>query len=79
MRIRPKMMTVLTTIAGLAPLLWASGPGADVMKRMAAPMVGGLVSATVLTLLIIPAVYMIWKGRLLKREIMQRFKESLAA
>ncbi len=62
-RVRPKMMTVMTMILGLVPLLWSQGTGADVMKRIAAPMVGGLVTSTVLTLVIIPAIYAIWKGR----------------
>jgi Cu(I)/Ag(I) efflux system membrane protein CusA/SilA len=60
-RLRPKMMTVLAITAGLAPILWSRGTGADVMKRIAAPMVGGMVSATVLTLVLIPAVYLIWR------------------
>jgi len=60
-RLRPKMMTVLAIMAGLAPILWSRGTGADVMKRIAAPMVGGMVSATVLTLVLIPAVYLIWR------------------
>jgi Cu(I)/Ag(I) efflux system membrane protein CusA/SilA len=62
-RVRPKMMTVMTMILGLTPLLWSHGTGADVMKRIAAPMVGGLVTSTILTLVIIPAIYAIWKGR----------------
>jgi Cu(I)/Ag(I) efflux system membrane protein CusA/SilA len=53
-RVRPKMMTVLTTFVGLLPLMWATGSGADVMKRIAAPMVGGLVTSTFLTLEILP-------------------------
>jgi Cu(I)/Ag(I) efflux system membrane protein CusA/SilA len=60
-RVRPKMMTVTAIIAGLLPILWSQGAGADVMKRIAAPMVGGMVSSTVLTLVVIPAVYSIWK------------------
>jgi copper/silver efflux system protein len=66
-RVRPKMMTVMTMILGLTPLLWSHGTGADVMKRIAAPMVGGLVTSTILTLVIIPAIYAIWKGRGLKK------------
>ena len=62
-RVRPKMMTVMTMTLGLLPLLWSHGAGADVMKRIAAPMIGGLVTSTILTLLIIPAIYAIWKGR----------------
>ena len=65
-RVRPKMMTVMTMILGLLPLLWSHGAGADVMKRIAAPMIGGLVTSTILTLVIIPAVYAIWKGRTLR-------------
>ncbi len=56
-RVRPKMMTVVTTIAALAPIMWATGTGSEVMRRIAAPMVGGLVSSTVLTLVVIPALY----------------------
>ncbi len=62
-RLRPKIMTVVAIMAGLAPILWGSGAGADVMKRIAAPMVGGMVSSTVLTLVVIPAVYLLWRGR----------------
>ncbi|MCI0453931.1 MAG: efflux RND transporter permease subunit [Candidatus Dadabacteria bacterium] len=65
-RVRPKMMTVMTMILGLLPLLWSHGTGADVMKRIAAPMIGGLVTSTILTLLIIPVIYAIWKGRSLQ-------------
>lgn len=61
MRVRPKLMTVGTTMIGLVPLLWAQGSGADVMKRIAAPMVGGLISSTFLTLEIIPVVYTYWR------------------
>jgi Cu(I)/Ag(I) efflux system membrane protein CusA/SilA len=56
-RVRPKMMTVTAIIAGLLPILWSTGSGASVMKRIAAPMVGGMVSSAVLTLVVIPAVY----------------------
>ena len=62
-RIRPKLMTVLTMMIGLVPVLWSTGAGADVMKRIAAPMVGGLVTSFVLELLVYPAVFAIWKGR----------------
>ncbi len=67
-RLRPKMMTVTAIIAGLAPILWSTGTGADVMKRIAAPMVGGMVSSTVLTLVVIPAIFLLWRqGRLRRR------------
>jgi copper/silver efflux system protein len=62
-RVRPKMMTVVTTIAALLPIMWATGTGSEVMRRIAAPMVGGMVSSTVLTLVVIPAIYMIVKAR----------------
>jgi Cu(I)/Ag(I) efflux system membrane protein CusA/SilA len=60
-RVRPKMMTVTAIIAGLLPIMWGHGTGASVMKRIAAPMVGGMVSSTILTLIVIPAVYSLWK------------------
>jgi Cu(I)/Ag(I) efflux system membrane protein CusA/SilA len=56
-RVRPKMMTVVTTIAALLPIMWATGTGSEVMRRIAAPMVGGLVTSTILTLIVIPALY----------------------
>jgi len=62
-RIRPKLMTVVAMTAGLLPLLWSSGTGADVMKRIAAPMVGGLFTSFGLELLVYPALFAIWKGR----------------
>ncbi len=62
MRVRPKMMTVTAIIAGLLPIMWSHGTGSDVMKRIAAPMVGGMVTSTVLTLIVIPVVYEMWRG-----------------
>ena len=62
-RVRPKMMTVTAIMGGLLPIMWGHGTGASVMKRIAAPMIGGMVSSTVLTLLVIPAVYSLWKER----------------
>jgi hypothetical protein len=61
MRVRPKLMTVTTMLVGLVPLLWADGSGADVMKRIAAPMVGGLVTSAMLTLEILPVIYTYWR------------------
>jgi Cu(I)/Ag(I) efflux system membrane protein CusA/SilA len=61
-RVRPKLMTVSTMLMGLVPLLWADGSGADVMKRIAAPMVGGLVTSAFLTLEIIPVIYTYWRN-----------------
>jgi Cu(I)/Ag(I) efflux system membrane protein CusA/SilA len=62
-RIRPKMMTVATILVGLLPVLWSQGTGADVMKRIAAPMVGGVVTSAVLELVVYPVLYLIWRGR----------------
>jgi Cu(I)/Ag(I) efflux system membrane protein CusA/SilA len=61
-RVRPKMMTVVAIMAGLLPILWSAGTGSEVMRRIAVPMVGGMVSSTILTLLVIPAIYAIVKG-----------------
>ena len=66
MRVRPIMMTVAAIIAGLLPIMLGSGTGSEVMRRIAAPMVGGMVSATVLTLALIPAVFLLWQKQLLK-------------
>jgi Cu(I)/Ag(I) efflux system membrane protein CusA/SilA len=62
-RVRPKIMTVTAIMAGLVPILWSAGTGATVMKRIAAPMVGGMVSSTVLTLIVIPVIYSMYKER----------------
>jgi Cu(I)/Ag(I) efflux system membrane protein CusA/SilA len=67
-RVRPKMMTVSTIILGLLPMFWGHGTGSEVMRRIAAPMVGGMVSATLLTLLVIPAVYSLWQERRIRFE-----------
>ena len=66
-RVRPKLMTVATTMIGLLPVMYGTETGTRVMKRIAAPMVGGLVSSTALTLVLIPALYLLWKGTLLRR------------
>ncbi|MGB4268277.1 MAG: efflux RND transporter permease subunit, partial [Spirochaetota bacterium] len=62
-RIRPKMMTVMTTMIGLLPIMWSTGTGADMMKRIAAPMVGGLTTSFIMELLVYPAIYYLWKKR----------------
>ncbi len=62
-RVRPKMMTVAAAMMGLMPIMWSTGTGADVMKRVAAPMVGGLATSFLLELLVYPAVYLLWKRR----------------
>ena len=76
LRVRPKLMTVSTTILGLLPIMIGNvfESGSQVMQRIAAPMVGGLVSATILTLLIIPAIYMVWKGYGLRRTIRRELR-----
>ncbi len=63
LRLRPKMMTVITIFAALTPLMLGSGTGAEVMQRIAAPMIGGMVTATLLTLFVIPALFLLWHGR----------------
>lgn len=63
MRIRPKLMTVVTIVAGLTPIFITSGPGADVMRRIALPMLGGMVSTLLLTLVVMPVIYFLWVGR----------------
>jgi Cu(I)/Ag(I) efflux system membrane protein CusA/SilA len=67
MRVRPKMMTVVAIMAGLMPIMWSHGTGSEVMKRIAAPMVGGMISATILTLVVVPAIYGLVKGWNLKK------------
>jgi Cu(I)/Ag(I) efflux system membrane protein CusA/SilA len=67
-RVRPKMMTVVAIMAGLLPILWITGTGSEVMQRIAVPMIGGMVSSTILTLVVIPAIYALIKERGLRRE-----------
>ena len=78
LRLRPKMMTVATIIAGLLPIMYGTGTGSEVMRRIAAPMVGGMVSATLLTLVVIPAVYLLWQGMVIDRENQRLARESIA-
>jgi Cu(I)/Ag(I) efflux system membrane protein CusA/SilA len=61
-RVRPKMMTVVAIMAGLLPIMWSTGAGSEIMQRIAVPMIGGMVSSTLLTLIVIPAVYGLIKG-----------------
>jgi Cu(I)/Ag(I) efflux system membrane protein CusA/SilA len=67
-RVRPKAMTACVIIAGLAPILWSTGTGADVMKRIATPMVGGVVTSTLMELLVYPAIFFLWRSQKLKRQ-----------
>jgi Cu(I)/Ag(I) efflux system membrane protein CusA/SilA len=69
-RIRPKIMTVSVILAGLIPIMFSHGTGADVMKRIAAPMVGGVITSTILELIIYPAIYRIWRGRSLSKTLL---------
>ena len=68
MRLRPIMMTVATIVVGLLPIMFGSGTGSEVMQRIAAPMVGGMVSATQLTLALIPAVWLLWQRAVVRRQ-----------
>jgi len=74
-RVRPKMMTVVAIMAGLIPIMWSTGTGSEVMQRIAVPMIGGMISSTVLTLLVIPAIYALVKQREL-RPLHQTIKEK---
>ncbi|TYO98250.1 Cu(I)/Ag(I) efflux system membrane protein CusA/SilA [Geothermobacter ehrlichii] len=67
-RIRPKIMTICVIIAGLVPIMWSHGAGADVMKRIAAPMVGGVITSGLMELLVFPVIYFMWRGLKLKHE-----------
>lgn len=68
LRLRPIMTTVAAIIAGLLPIMLGGGTGSEVMRRIAAPMVGGMVSATLLTLVVIPVLFLIWRSRPVERE-----------
>jgi Cu(I)/Ag(I) efflux system membrane protein CusA/SilA len=69
-RIRPKFMTVATMFMGLVPIMWSTGTGADVMKRIAAPMIGGIFTSFILELVVYPAIYEVWKWNFeLKKEL----------
>jgi Cu(I)/Ag(I) efflux system membrane protein CusA/SilA len=67
LRLRPKIMTITTMAAGLLPLLWADGAGAEIMRRVAAPMLGGLVTSAFLTLEVLPVLYTIWRSYQLRQ------------
>ncbi len=60
-RVRPKLMTVVAIMAGLLPIMWTHGTGASVMRRIAAPMIGGMITSTILTLVVIPVLYYLWR------------------
>jgi copper/silver efflux system protein len=62
-RVRPKAMTAAVIIAGLLPIMWSHGAGADVMKRIATPMIGGVITSTLMELLVYPAIFYVWRAR----------------
>jgi Cu(I)/Ag(I) efflux system membrane protein CusA/SilA len=68
-RVRPKAMTATVIIAGLLPILWSHGAGADVMKRIATPMIGGVVTSTLMELLVYPAIFFLWRARRFTKEL----------
>jgi Cu(I)/Ag(I) efflux system membrane protein CusA/SilA len=76
-RVRPKMMTVVAIMAGLLPILWSTGAGSEIMQRIAVPMIGGMISSTVLTLVVIPAIYGLVKGRGLPNDVASAFERPL--
>jgi copper/silver efflux system protein len=76
-RVRPKMMTVVAIMAGLLPILWSTGTGSEVMQRIAVPMIGGMISSSLLTLIVIPALYALIKGYELRTPV--RTPEALRA
>jgi len=67
-RVRPKAMTASVIVAGLMPIMWSHGAGADVMKRIAIPMIGGVITSTVMELLVYPAIYYLWRSRAIRRQ-----------
>jgi len=67
-RVRPKIMTVTAIMAGLVPILWSTGVGSEVMQRIAVPMIGGMISSTILTLVVIPAVYALVRSTQVRRQ-----------
>ena len=77
-RIRPKIMTIATIIVGLLPIMWSQGAGADVMKRIAAPMIGGIVTSGVMELLIYPVIYYLWRGRNLLPDLKPTSTETIS-
>jgi Cu(I)/Ag(I) efflux system membrane protein CusA/SilA len=67
-RVRPKLMTVAAALIGLLPVMWSTGTGSEVMKRIAAPMVGGIVTSGLLELLVYPAIFALWKSREIRKQ-----------
>ena len=78
-RVRPKVMTVACAFFGLVPIMWSTGAGADVMKRIAAPMIGGLFTSFLMELLVYPAIYLLWKWREVRKAALGPRSETLTA
>jgi Cu(I)/Ag(I) efflux system membrane protein CusA/SilA len=78
-RVRPKAMTAAVIIGGLVPILWSHGAGADVMKRIATPMIGGIVSSTIMELVVFPAIFFLWRSRKLERQAVSPTVEVVPA
>jgi Cu(I)/Ag(I) efflux system membrane protein CusA/SilA len=78
-RLRPKFMTFATMSIGLIPMLWSSGTGSEIMKRIAAPMVGGICTSFLLELLVYPAIYAVWRERSLKHELSREHEPASAS
>jgi Cu/Ag efflux pump CusA len=78
-RVRPKIMTATVIIAALTPILWSHGAGADVMKRIAAPMVGGVITSTIMELAVYPAIYFLWRGRQIRTDGASKGKAGFIA
>jgi Cu(I)/Ag(I) efflux system membrane protein CusA/SilA len=76
-RIRPKVMTIAVIIAGLLPIMWSHGTGSDVMKRIAAPMVGGVITSGIMELLVYPVIFYIWRGRQLQKSLLPTSDEAI--
>ena len=76
-RTRPKMMTVMAILVGLLPIMWSHGAGADVMKRIAAPMIGGVISSFILELLVYPAIYEVWRGWQLRNSFQEKRQSNV--
>jgi Cu(I)/Ag(I) efflux system membrane protein CusA/SilA len=76
-RIRPKVMTICVIIAGLIPIMWSHGAGADVMKRIAAPMIGGVVTSGLMELLVFPVIYFMWRGLTLEKSYQPTSEQEL--
>jgi Cu(I)/Ag(I) efflux system membrane protein CusA/SilA len=78
-RVRPKAMTAAVIIGGLVPILWSHGAGADVMKRIATPMIGGIVTSTIMELVVFPAIFFLWRSRKLERQVVSPTVEVVPA